>query len=982
MRNRLSTRSTRSQKKAHDESLDDFLPERPSQKTTEVSSCPFCQKVFKNVSELKRNAHLKVCGTHSGLKPEDVLKVRRLEEKQAAEWASLGLPKPTTAPKETSKRKPKASNVEETKDAQLEMALALSASMVEQPKPLILPQAASSPQKTKRGSKKCSAAKTCLEVRTKAERDRQVGESVTEILTSCQPKTPNLSDIIHPEKFAFASQQKSEFLRNNLASKNAESLWSLAAQHEWSQYQTDLFKPYVAKQTSKVTEVEEPKVEEIKREEVDPKSILRQFEAYLESAQKLQEGNVKVYLKDEQVLHCHLDFIKSRFPNLLNDAVIEQDKCQSVTILHWDDVDMEIGMEVLRYVYCGSFDFNQIKSQIQSETLKQLCTKFKLQHLLDLFDNQADDQDFKETSTGFIETEEEEVKDATQNLDLFLEEAEISDDQDDEDWQEVHDYLTQKRSLEKTKVDEPSPVKTLESIPEMDSADDDVFAGSPDLFEDDVSEIKRKRSSSKDSLQNVSKRLRFEDEDQVTKSPEIKDANGLMDRPIIDVSDRSLVPEEDGLFCEAVAESKRVSPSSSPVIESSGELMDLPDLEDAKGVDDGCSQVEESEAAKSSSKKSMSFTLSSWEFNDSTNIPKSPALGENDDLQANESHGNQDSRSDQAELNDPIITVSDQSLIPEEDGPLCEPVDESLGFSPINSPKIQSSGELSNLQDLEDEEAFLSKHSLLSPCQGTNQTSKKQTDYIFNISSESEEEELSVAERCLAIKVSLVKGENIKKNLEELQSLSGEITIETLLSSGVGKPVHKLLKSGNLALRQLAQSLVDKWKVLIANENQAPRPVTPVTPRPKFESMLSPALRKELRKYGLKVIPRPKAVTLLHHIYDETHPKRKPEAEKSLSSSQSSQEMEDLPEESIHLNPEGSQLPQEPDLHQEVIKFIQNNPDLHRKCLTYEPIWLEQFFDSFKRHSGRKKLKINQIMDVLDNECITFRTVRNSRNRK
>jgi hypothetical protein len=41
---------------------------------------------------------------------------------------------------------------------------------------------------------------------------------------------------------------------------------------------------------------------------------------------------------------------------------------------------------------------------------------------------------------------------------------------------------------------------------------------------------------------------------------------------------------------------------------------------------------------------------------------------------------------------------------------------------------------------------------------------------------------------------------------------------------------------------------------------------------PDYAEMLSPALRIELRRFGLKVIPRRNAVPLLRHIYEETHP--------------------------------------------------------------------------------------------------------------
>jgi len=298
----------------------------------------------------------------------------------------------------------------------------------------------------------------------------------------------------------------------------------------------------------------------------------------------------------------------------------------------------------------------------------------------------------------------------------------------------------------------------------------------------------------------------------------------------------------------------------------------------------------------------------------------------------------------------------------------------------------------------------------------------------------------------------------VRGNLEELLRLGESITVEVLLETGVGKPVHKLLTSSSRdeVARVSAQKLVNRWKKLIAQEDltRANRPITPETPaasasRPNYEAMLSPALRKELQRFGLKVIPRQKAVPLLGHIYDETHPdpakkKRKQAVVKkpvlqlsqpavsndkkaaaavsrknkvaeivcftqpavaskvaitppklsrnsSSCSSQNSQDDEDLPEESMMCLSQGATAEAERqtandvtiDLHRDVIKFIQNDAELHRMCLSYEPIWLEQFFDRFKAQSGLKKLKVNQIMDVLDNECITFRTAKSSRrNRK
>ena len=62
-----------------------------------------------------------------------------------------------------------------------------------------------------------------------------------------------------------------------------------------------------------------------------------------------------------------------------------------------------------------------------------------------------------------------------------------------------------------------------------------------------------------------------------------------------------------------------------------------------------------------------------------------------------------------------------------------------------------------------------------------------------------------------------------------------------------------------------------------------------------------------------------------------------------------------------------------------IMKFIKSDLELYRKCLTYEPIWLEQFFSDFKTYAvaqnfNPKQVKLNLVINILDNECITFRT--------
>ncbi|GFY39720.1 BTB domain-containing protein [Trichonephila inaurata madagascariensis] len=47
---------------------------------------------------------------------------------------------------------------------------------------------------------------------------------------------------------------------------------------------------------------------------------------------------------------------------------------------------------------------------------------------------------------------------------------------------------------------------------------------------------------------------------------------------------------------------------------------------------------------------------------------------------------------------------------------------------------------------------------------------------------------------------------------------------------------------------------------------------SPITPLPDFKSMMTPQLKEALKRVGVKALSRKKAVAVLSHIYDETHP--------------------------------------------------------------------------------------------------------------
>ena len=90
----------------------------------------------------------------------------------------------------------------------------------------------------------------------------------------------------------------------------------------------------------------------------------------------------------------------------------------------------------------------------------------------------------------------------------------------------------------------------------------------------------------------------------------------------------------------------------------------------------------------------------------------------------------------------------------------------------------------------------------------------------------------------MEIKSKLEEGEDVKSCLRDLWAFGDRVTLDALLKSGVGKPVHKLLTSTNREVKSLSTKLVAKWKGLIAAKDKEKTP--PVTPRPDYAKMLSP----------------------------------------------------------------------------------------------------------------------------------------------
>ncbi|GLH16225.1 Structure-specific endonuclease subunit SLX4, partial [Gryllus bimaculatus] len=215
-----------------------------------------------------------------------------------------------------------------------------------------------------------------------------------------------------------------------------------------------------------------------------------------------------------------------------------------------------------------------------------------------------------------------------------------------------------------------------------------------------------------------------------------------------------------------------------------------------------------------------------------------------------------------------------------------------------------------------------------------------------------------------------------------------------------------------------------------------------VTPMADYSGMDTPMLKKELQKYGLKPLKRKRAKQILRHIYNELHPlvpvhskdgrshpvsspagsempfsctekrakkmsipkKSKknnkmdkddaatvssseeaeissenevsfPSTQESSSSSQCQFEVLEDPAEDYALTQiDVSQLPGV------VLNYIRKTPEFHQQVLLYEPIWLEQLQEGLKALSY--KFKLTQLMEYLDEKCITFRTIHGSKTKQ
>ncbi|KAG5323402.1 SLX4 endonuclease, partial [Pseudoatta argentina] len=185
-----------------------------------------------------------------------------------------------------------------------------------------------------------------------------------------------------------------------------------------------------------------------------------------------------------------------------------------------------------------------------------------------------------------------------------------------------------------------------------------------------------------------------------------------------------------------------------------------------------------------------------------------------------------------------------------------------------------------------------------------------------------------------------------------------------------------------------------------------------VTPPPVYNDMSTPELHKEMKKYGLKVQKRSRAVKLLTHIYNELHPlvpektigqqvteissdgeepplKKRNVDDNSLEKSSNSEDSEnELPcsqdsndsvsstKETLNKEMEfyeiesSSVLENSSNITEAFMKLINIDKALYNKILQYEPVNINHLRCMLQIHGF--KCKLPNLMNFLDQQCITF----------
>ncbi|XP_035681711.1 uncharacterized protein LOC118419445 isoform X3 [Branchiostoma floridae] len=226
-------------------------------------------------------------------------------------------------------------------------------------------------------------------------------------------------------------------------------------------------------------------------------------------------------------------------------------------------------------------------------------------------------------------------------------------------------------------------------------------------------------------------------------------------------------------------------------------------------------------------------------------------------------------------------------------------------------------------------------------------------------------------------------------------------------------PVHSVVGSGETGTGAVKSTPLQTHR-------KSKAPVVPITPMPDYPNMETPELKKQVKKFGVRVLKKPQMVAKLTEIYQYTHQvetdseEDTPSVERTTDNAADVQDrqmnsrqtvihavpqlgevVETVPcvetatggsesEGSTDSNSEGEEYEELSDddditpsqqidggsLKGQLLHWVQDNKELYQKILQYEPIDAENLQQTLK--SAGIRCSKNQLLDFLDEQCITF----------
>ena len=507
-------------------------------------SCPLCRK---QVDSTSQSGHLKQCGARLGLTTEQLVGARKMEERHREDRKRLGLPDvlPAAPPRKQTAKKKVAGKTEYTgADPDLELALAMSISScptavqetrqeqeAETVGSMWLPQAPAPIRK--RGKQKRDVGRV-LQSRTEVERRRLVGDMVVTVL------------------------EETAVMQTRPGGGGGAPLWSLAGQLDRvkvADLKVEVLRDLMAVNTdtggqAKSGETGQVLVESVSRD--NREEMARQWLELLESG---EESDVTVTCSDLS-LTCHSLVLRVRCPLLLPRLVTESSSDGVRRHLLCSAQTGETVRGALRWVYGGVgppdckvsrllADWGLTLTNTSQESQAQADSSSPpppagtqcLDSLIDCMEKEEVSGDSSRDDSGNKDEHDEEN---------------VIEASFDSDWQEVCEIMTQRKRSEMSANQTPVPSNTRNTIISR-SFSPDMFASSGDECEEggelevivktDSSEVaggvKRKPESESEG-QNCSKRLcsSFQHQTSEEEEEKIYDLSGQ----VIELSEPALSP--------------------------------------------------------------------------------------------------------------------------------------------------------------------------------------------------------------------------------------------------------------------------------------------------------------------------------------------------------------------------------------------------------------------------------------------------------